>query len=84
MKQPRRSKLKLIREVYIKVKDNHNIYYLKEKVYASRWDGLIDLIRIDKETYNKALYNDERIEITTFEDARLNIKNKILNLRRTS
>ena len=84
MNQPRRSKLKLIREVYIKVKDTHDIYYFKEKVYSSKWDAFIDLKRIDKETYDAALLSDKRIEITALENARLNIRNEILKLRRTS
>jgi len=72
-----RSKLRLVRETYIKVFHNGKVYYLKEKCYASDQDGFINTERITKETFIRAIQEGKRVEEVDFENARLNIKNTI-------
>jgi len=72
-----RSKLRLVRETYIKVLDGTKIHYLKEKCYASAFDGYIKTEKITKETYQRAVNENKRIEEVDINNARLNIKNAI-------
>lgn len=77
MRGIRRSRLRLVREIYIEVINNSKIHYLKERAYASESDGYIDVEEITKEKYLKAIEDGKNTEKVKFEDARLNIKNAV-------
>lgn len=79
-KELEKSRLKLVRTIYFKVIDKDKIYYLKEKAFASKHDGYIDIEKITEKEYEKAVLKEERTEEIRFEDTRLNIKNAIRRL----
>lgn len=74
-----KSALRLVRTIYVKVVGD-KVYYLKEKCYASKYDGFIDVTRITEEQFKKAVQGEKRIEELEFSGARLNIKNAIRRL----
>lgn len=75
-----RSQLKLVRTIYFKITDGDKHYYLREKAFASKHDGYIDIDKITKEEYEKAILKEERTEEINIEDARQGVKNAIRRL----
>lgn len=72
-----RSSLKLVRVTYVRVLDGTKIHYLKEKCYASEFDGYIKTEIITKKTYEKAVSEGKRTEEVDIDNARLNIRNTL-------
>lgn len=72
-----RSKLRLVRETYLKVIDGDKTYYFVEKCYASDQDGFINTEKITKEVFLKAINEGKRIEEVDFKNAKFHIKNMI-------
>ena len=75
-----RSPLKLVRTICFKIIDGDKHYYLREKAFASKYDGYIDIDKITKEEYEKAILKEEKTEEINIEDARQGIKNAIRRL----
>ncbi len=75
-----RSKMRLVRRVYMKIDYEDKDYYFLERAYASKYDGMIEVDKITKETFDKAVKEGKRVEIKAFEDAKRYIQNRVLNI----
>lgn len=75
-----RSPLRLVRTIYFKIADEDKTYFLIEKAFTSKYDGMIEVDKITEEEYRKAVLKKERTEEINIKDARLNIKNSIKEL----
>ncbi|WP_333638172.1 hypothetical protein [Tissierella praeacuta] len=75
-----RSPLRLVRTIYFKIVDEDKTYFLIEKAFTSKYDGMIKVDKITEKEYKKAVLKKERTEEINIEDARLNIKNSIKEL----
>lgn len=81
MREPRRSKLRLVRTIYHKVAADNKDYFLKEKQYASRFDGDIKIEKITEKTYDKAVLQGENVKNVNLEDADLGVRNQIKQIQ---